>query len=116
MRINEIAISEHFKLNEFQCPCCHNVKLHPELFTRLLALRNEWGRPIIITSGYRCPEHNTAVGGEKNSLHRAGLACDIKAAEKEQEILKILPLKHGFSKILCYPERKYMHIDVGEKA
>lgn len=34
-------------------------------------------KPIIVTSGYRCPELNKAVGGAANSAHVLGLAADI---------------------------------------
>ena len=40
-------------------------------------LRSEWGRPIIVTSGYRCKELNAAVGGARNSQHLKGQAADI---------------------------------------
>lgn len=40
-------------------------------------LREEWGEPIIVTSGYRSPELNVAVGGAKNSAHLRGEAVDI---------------------------------------
>ena len=40
-------------------------------------LRSEWGRPIIVTSGYRCKELNAAVGGTRNSQHLKGQAADI---------------------------------------
>ena len=40
-------------------------------------LRDGWGRPIIVTSGYRCKELNTAVGGARNSQHLKGQAADI---------------------------------------
>lgn len=33
-------------------------------------------KPIIVTSGYRSPEVNTAVGGASSSAHCSGLACD----------------------------------------
>jgi len=35
------------------------------------------GKPIIITSGYRCPALNAAVGGARDSAHMDGLAADI---------------------------------------
>ena len=41
-------------------------------------LRRLYGRPIIITSGYRCPALNKAVGGKPNSQHVKGQAVDIK--------------------------------------
>ena len=44
---------------------------------RLEEIREAYGEPIIITSGYRCPELNAAVGGASNSQHRKGEAVDI---------------------------------------
>lgn len=40
-------------------------------------LREAWGKPIIITSGFRVPRLNKAVGGVKNSDHLYGRAADI---------------------------------------
>lgn len=40
-------------------------------------LRKEWGYPIRVTSGYRCPALNAAVGGSKTSQHMKGQAADI---------------------------------------
>lgn len=59
-------------------------------------LRRIYGKPIIITSGYRCPLLNQAVGGVKNSWHQRGCAADIhieneKDAKRKFEILKSLP-------------------------
>lgn len=56
----------------------------------LLELCNEiraaFGKPILVTSGYRSPEHNRAVGGVENSYHVQGLAADIRPRD-----LKDLP-------------------------
>ena len=43
-------------------------------------LRRIYGKPIIITSGYRCPKLNTLVGGVSNSWHTQGNAADIHVA------------------------------------
>ena len=40
-------------------------------------LRQAWGGPIRVTSGYRSPELNKAVGGTANSQHQLGEAADI---------------------------------------
>ena len=40
-------------------------------------IRRRYGAPIIVTSGYRCPALNTAVGGVVNSHHIVGCAADI---------------------------------------
>lgn len=43
----------------------------------LQPLRDKLRRPIIVTSGYRCPELNKLVGGSQNSQHVLGQAVDI---------------------------------------
>ena len=48
-------------------------------------LREAWGAPIIIGSGYRCPELNKLVGGVKNSQHMTGEAADIKTVSDTKE-------------------------------
>ena len=63
MRLNEFQITENFSLREFQCPCCHTVMLHPKLAASLQKLREAWGKPLTVTSGYRCARHNAEVGG-----------------------------------------------------
>lgn len=40
-------------------------------------LRQAWGKPITVTSGYRCPKLNKAVGGVATSQHLKGEAVDI---------------------------------------
>lgn len=43
-------------------------------------LRAAWGRPIHVTSGYRCPLLNMAVGGSVTSAHKLGYAADLQTA------------------------------------
>ena len=43
-------------------------------------LREKWGKPITVNSGYRCPELNRAVGGVATSQHVKGEAADICAS------------------------------------
>lgn len=40
-------------------------------------LREAWGRPITVNSGYRSPSLNQAVGGVATSMHQSGQAADI---------------------------------------
>lgn len=41
-------------------------------------LRKLYNKPMIVTSGYRTLQHNTAIGGSKNSWHCKCMAIDIK--------------------------------------
>lgn len=60
----------------------------PEIEQNLVALvavvldplRERWGKPIEVTSGYRCAKLNRAVGGVAGSQHVKGEAADIRAA------------------------------------
>lgn len=45
-------------------------------------LRQMWGGPITVTSGYRCPRLNAAVKGAASSQHIKGEAADIKAGSR----------------------------------
>lgn len=45
--------------------------------TILQPVREKWGKPITVTSGYRCPALNKAVGGVATSQHLTGEAADI---------------------------------------
>lgn len=44
-------------------------------------LRKLWGKPIIVTSGFRCAKLNRAVGGVSKSQHTKGQAADIRTVE-----------------------------------
>ena len=114
MRLNDFVLTEHFNLIEFQCPCCHTALLQPLLVLRLEALRIRWGLSLIINSGYRCAKHNIEVGGVKNSLHRRGMAADIRMAADEQERFGRIALSEGFTKALAYPARGFIHLEIGE--
>lgn len=48
-------------------------------------LREAWGAPIIVTSGYRCRQLNTIVGGSKSSQHCLGQAADIRTVSDRPE-------------------------------
>ena len=51
-------------------------------------LREAWGSPIIINSGYRCPVLNKAVGGSKTSSHMSGWSVDMRPKNGKMEEFK----------------------------
>ena len=51
--------------------------LHVLVDQLLDPIREAWGEPIVVSSGYRCKELNALVGGAKNSHHMLGCAADI---------------------------------------
>lgn len=71
------------------------VKYNLELLVRYILdpLREAWGAPIIVTSGYRCPKLNKAVGGATSSQHMQGQAADIRTvSDNPAENRKLLDL------------------------
>jgi hypothetical protein len=60
-------------------------------------VRQALGAPVLITSGYRSPEVNTAIGGAASSQHTQGLAADFKAPEfgTPRAIVKYLMERSG---------------------
>ena len=68
----------NFKPYEF---ACHNgadtIKVDGRLIKVLQQIRDHFGKPVSITSGYRTPAYNTKVGGASNSYHVKGMAADI---------------------------------------
>lgn len=53
-----------------------------ELVEKVLQpLRDAWGKPLVINSGYRSARLNAAVGGVATSQHTKGEAADIKAPD-----------------------------------
>ena len=82
-------LSEHFTLEELihsqtaarqnidstpSAPIIDNLKV---LAAGLEKVRALVGHPIVVSSGYRCPPLNRAVGGAVNSQHMDGAAADI---------------------------------------
>ena len=76
--------SRHFTEQELVCRCCSKGGLDADFLALLEDLRAAMGRPLTVTSGYRCPTHNMAVSktGPTGS-HTTGRAVDI-AIEGEQ--------------------------------
>lgn len=115
MRINDIRVSSHFNLREFQCRCCGAVKLSALALEMLEEMRELWGAPVVITSGYRCERHNRAVGGVPDSQHLSGTAADIYARPEDQEKLSVLAACAGFAEIIRGGEKNYIHVAIKKK-
>ena len=80
-------------------------------------LREHWGLPIRVTSGYRCPELSEEVGGVEDSYHMEGCAVDISATDpaRNVELMSLIRAMHLTGKLAlteCYlgPKAKYIHI------
>jgi uncharacterized protein YcbK (DUF882 family) len=78
----DIQLSANFHLKEYECSCsnCSETLVDLDHIKKLQQLRQDLGSAIRITSAYRCPSHNKAVGGSDNSQHKIGTATDIQVS------------------------------------
>ena len=79
-------------------------------------VRTEWGSPILVSSGYRCPLLNREVGGVEGSYHIRGMAADIYAQNGRTDCLfRLIERMYYNGRLLlteCYYDEKrgYIHI------
>ena len=74
----------------------------------LQPLRDAWGGPIFINSGYRCSELNKAVGGAETSQHTKGQAADCGVTDPYALAKLVLLMKLDFDQLIVYPS--FVHI------
>lgn len=101
----------NFSPQEIACKGTGRVKIDPASMDALQALRTRLGKPLIITSAYRSPEHNAAVGGAKNSQHLYGKAFDVVMTNHNPVTFEAVAKECGFRGIGHYPGSNFMHID-----
>jgi hypothetical protein len=75
-------------------------------------LREMYGKPIRVTSGYRSPKVNSAVGGSATSEHRYGMAADIDAGSKAENKKLFELIKNNFEYGQLIDERDYAWVHV----
>lgn len=102
---------KYFKLSEFinsatanrlgidNIPSFEVVDNLNRLADYLDVIRAKLGKPISISSGYRCPRLNKAVGGVVNSQHLKGLAADLVCSDMEK-LLHIIRETKGFDQLI----------------
>lgn len=111
-------LTRNFSRSEFACRCCCWVEIDFRLVTSLQTLRDLANAPIRVTSGYRCSDHNRAVGGAKHSLHLSGRAADIVIAglsvvEMYMLAGQVPPFRNGG--IGIYPLKGFIHVDIRDR-
>lgn len=116
-----VKVSEHFVSTEFDCHgrgCCSQTVVNEKLIEYLEKIRNHFNAPITITSPYRCPTHNSRIGGATGSRHSKGDAADIvvkgvapREVAKYAESIGIM----GIGLYETSSDGHFVHIDTREK-
>ena len=107
----------NFKREEFTCRCgCGRNEMRPEFLERLQALRSVYGKPMAVTSGYRCPQHPKEAAKAQPGMHTTGLAADIGISGAEAVTLLRLALAAGFRGVGVHQKGngRFLHVDLRE--
>lgn len=103
----------NFKADEFKCSHCGDNQMTPEFMGKLQALRNAYGKPMRITSGYRCPQHPIEAKKAAPGAHASGCACDVGVEGAEAHRLLKHAMQLGFTGIGVQQKgtARFIHLD-----
>ena len=75
-------------------------------------LREKYGKPIQVNSGYRCPKHNLTVGGATQSQHMKGEAADVAPMSGDtselERMVEIIKQNGKWDQMIVYPT--FVHV------
>lgn len=92
------------------------AKLQKLIEAILDPLREWYGKPIRVNSGYRCEALNKAVGGSKTSQHCLGEAADITAGSKEEneKLFNYIKDNLPFDQLINESDFSWIHVSYRE--
>jgi zinc D-Ala-D-Ala carboxypeptidase len=106
---------KYFTREELKCKGTDECFMNEEFMNQLHRLREDYARPMRITSGYRDVSYNTVIGGSPNSAHILGQAVDVAVSGNLAYDLIRMAMLHGFTGIGVAqrgPQNKrFIHID-----
>jgi len=102
-----------FSPREIACKGTGSILINEGALDKLQALRTRLGKPLVLTSAYRSPEHNRYVGGTKASKHMEGIAFDVRMDNHDPHEFEAAARAVGFTGFGYYPRSGFMHIDTG---
>ena len=103
----------NFSPAEIACRGTGKLLINEPALDKLQALRDRLGKPLIIRSAYRSPEHNRAVGGATRSKHMDGAAFDIAMSNHDPVAFEATARAVGFLGFCSYPRSGFIHVDLG---
>jgi hypothetical protein len=90
--------------------------ISPKLRFLIWEFEGHFGRKVIMHSGYRDGNHNSAAGGADNSYHTKCMAADfyIPGVDKQQ-LINFAMRNAAVGGLGCYPGRQFIHVDVRDR-
>lgn len=92
------------------------LKLQKLIEAVLDPLREWYGKPIKVNSGYRCEALNKAIGGAKSSQHMLGEAADITVGSKEEneKLFDYIKDNLEFDQLINESDFSWVHVSYRE--
>ena len=110
----------HFSRKELECHCgCGQAEMDYEFLDRLESLRTAFGKPMLVTSGFRCPTYNAQVSGTGfTGPHVTGKAVDIAISGEDAHTLLAFAVHHQFQGLGISQKgphnKRFIHLDLIE--
>lgn len=112
-----VQLAKNFKSTEFDCNgtnCCKETIIDVDLVNFLQKIRDHFGKPVNISSAYRCETHNARTqNASKQSKHMYGMAADITVSGIASTEVAKYAESIGILGIGLYPpaDGNFVHID-----
>lgn len=106
----------YFSFDELKCKCCGKMLMDDDFMKKIVQIRMAAGFPFIVTSGYRCPEHNAKVSSTgQTGPHTTGRAIDIAVHHQKAHALICLATTYGITGIGVNQkgnyDQRFLHLD-----
>ncbi|HEO1391259.1 D-Ala-D-Ala carboxypeptidase family metallohydrolase [Legionella pneumophila] len=109
----------NFRRDELKCKHTGECNMHPEMMRILQDIRNELGRPIFISSGYRSVKHPVEQEKDKPGEHTYGMAVDILCHGERAIKIIDLAINHGIKRIGVHQKGnangRFVHIGIADR-
>ena len=109
---------KYFKMSEFACrdgcemPASARENIKALVENVLDPVREAYGKPITVNSGYRCAKRNLAVGGAIGSQHMKGEAADVRPVQGSrftvQDLARVIVANGRWDQMILYPT--FLHV------
>ena len=101
---------KYFRIEEFDCQETGNNRMNPEFLEKVDELRELCGFPLVVTSGYRDPNHSIEIAKAQPGTHAQGIAADLRVEDAHHRyILLTTAFNMGFSGIGV--AKTFIHVD-----
>lgn len=106
-----------FTENEFRCKHTGRCRMRPEFMDLLYQIRLTYGRPMVITSGYRDPLHPVEYAKNIPGEHTYGVAADIAISGTDAMDLMVIAYGYGIRRMGLNQKGRgrYIHLGMGDK-